>query len=140
MFSAKPNSEKTFYRLAIAALNLFSVQQEIANDDLLRAIKKLKILGNGFSVIPLDSGRYLVQSVPGEFSMDLTAVLQKSESNGGRTDHDMLKAELGWDAERCQKAYDQLVSSGLAWLDEHKGKTSFWIPSIFSSLQVAAAE
>lgn len=39
--------------------------QDISNDDLLRAIKKLKILGNGFTVIPLDSGRYLVQSVPG---------------------------------------------------------------------------
>ena len=34
-------------------------------DDVLRAIKKLKVLGNGFTVIPLGSGRFLVQSVPG---------------------------------------------------------------------------
>merc|ERR1712112_642060 len=32
-------------------------------DDLLRATKKLKKLGTGFTVIPLKSGRYLVQSV-----------------------------------------------------------------------------
>ncbi len=57
--------------------------QEISHDDLLRAIKKLKVLGSGFSVIPLDSGRFLVQSVPGEFSMDQTAVLQRAENSGG---------------------------------------------------------
>ena len=36
-------------------------QQEISNDDVLRAIKKLKVLGNGFTLVPLRSGRYLVQ-------------------------------------------------------------------------------
>lgn len=39
--------------------------QEVSNDDLLRAIKKLKILGNGFTLIPLSADRYLVQSIPG---------------------------------------------------------------------------
>ena len=39
--------------------------QEISDDDVLRAIKKLKVLGNGFSVIPLGRGRHLVQSIPG---------------------------------------------------------------------------
>lgn len=42
--------------------------QEISNDDLLRAIKKLKVLGNGFTLISLSSGRYLVQSIPGKAS------------------------------------------------------------------------
>ena len=41
-------------------------QQDISHDDVLRAIKKLKILGNGFTVIPLGSGRFLVQSIPGK--------------------------------------------------------------------------
>ena len=44
--------------------------QNISIDDLLRATKKLKVLGTGFTVIPLKSGRYLVQSVPGEMSRD----------------------------------------------------------------------
>ena len=43
-----------------------------------RAIKKLRVLGSGFAVIPV-GGRRLVQSVPGELSMDHTAVLQKAE-------------------------------------------------------------
>ncbi len=47
-------------------------------DDLARAIKKLRVLGSGFAVIPL-SGRRLVQSVPGELNMDHTAVLQQAK-------------------------------------------------------------
>ena len=43
-----------------------------------RAIKKLRVLGGGFAVIPL-GGRRLVQSVPGELNMDHTAVLQRAE-------------------------------------------------------------
>ncbi len=42
------------------------------------AIRKLKVLGNGFSVIPM-GGRYLVQSVPGELTMDHTTILQNAE-------------------------------------------------------------
>ena len=41
-------------------------QSTISQDDVLRAIKKLKVLGNGFSVSSLgSSGRFLVSSVPG---------------------------------------------------------------------------
>lgn len=43
-----------------------------------RAIKKLRVLGGGFTVIPV-GGRRLVQSVPGELNMDHTAVLQRAE-------------------------------------------------------------
>ncbi len=43
-----------------------------------RAIKKLRVLGGGFAVIPV-GGKRLVQSVPGELNMDHTAVLQKAE-------------------------------------------------------------
>lgn len=51
----------------------------IFSDDILRAIDKLKVLGNGFELIPLGSGRFLVQSVPGELNMDHTRVLQLAE-------------------------------------------------------------
>lgn len=40
---------------------------------------KLKVLGNGFELIALGSGRFLVQSVPGELSMDDSRVLQLAE-------------------------------------------------------------
>lgn len=47
-------------------------------DDLLRAIKKLKVLGNGFTVISLGKS-YMVQSVPGELTMDHTKLLQEAQ-------------------------------------------------------------
>jgi ESCRT-II complex subunit VPS22 len=47
-------------------------------DDLERAIKKLHALGSGFQVIPVGNKR-LVQSVPGELTMDDTATLQLAQ-------------------------------------------------------------
>ena len=53
-------------------------RQDVTEDDLARAIKKLRALGGGFAVIPIGKHR-LVQSVPGELNMDHTTVLQKAE-------------------------------------------------------------
>ena len=47
-------------------------------DDLLRAIRKLRILGNGFTVLNVGNLQ-LVQSVPGELTMDHTNVLQSAQ-------------------------------------------------------------
>ena len=60
------------------SLSLMPYYSSLYRDDLARAIKKLRILGAGFAVIPMKGGR-LVQSVPGELNMDHTAVLQKAE-------------------------------------------------------------
>lgn len=50
-----------------------------SSDDIIRAVDKLKVLGNGFELIALGSGRFLVQSVPGELNMDDSRVLQLAE-------------------------------------------------------------
>lgn len=50
-------------------------KEQIATDDLLRAIEKLKVLGSGFTLVPLPAGKYMVQSVPGELNLDHTKVL-----------------------------------------------------------------
>lgn len=50
----------------------------IFSDDLLRAIKKLRILGNGFTVLTVGN-TLLVQSVPGELTMDHTNILQLAQ-------------------------------------------------------------
>lgn len=56
-------------------------RQDVSEDDMARAIKKLRVLGGGFAVIPVGKTR-LVQSVPGELNMDHTTVLQKAEVGG----------------------------------------------------------
>ena len=111
--------------------------QDISQDDVLRAIKKLKVLGNGFTVIPLGA-RYLVQSVPGELSMDQTAVLQQAEAAGGCVSVTSLQQELSWERERCLRTLDKLVAAEIAWVDSQAGdENEYWVPSIFTSLMGA---
>lgn len=100
----------------IAARGQRAVHQEITNDDILMATKKLKIFGNGyvrpgtvlehfilrirfqnsFIVYPIGNGKYMVQSVPGELSLQETSVLSAAASQGqGYVTVDMLIEKLG---------------------------------------------
>jgi len=111
-------------------------KQEISSDDILMAIRKLKTLGNGFTVIPLggsdgSTSRYLVQSIPGELTMDHTQLLQEAESTG-YVSPSQLKAKLGWQEERIQRALDYMLTEGLAWLDDQSSKDKlYWFPGLF---------
>ncbi|KAL0270139.1 UNVERIFIED_CONTAM: hypothetical protein PYX00_007637 [Menopon gallinae] len=97
--------------------------QEITLDDLLRAAKKLKVLGAGFSVVPVSKGQYLVQSVPGELSMDHTAVLHAASiKDKAYVSVSMLMNSLSWERERAQKALDYMIKQGLAWIDRQDPK------------------
>jgi len=115
---------------------------EISMDDLQRAIKKLKVLGNGFTVIPISGGgnngkngggetRFLVQSVPGELSTDHTSVLATAEEGGGSVGVQQLVKTLGWEVDRAQRALDHLVKEGLAWVDDQGKQTLYWFPALF---------
>ena len=75
-------------------------------DDIARAIKKLKLLGNGFAIIPVGRRR-LVQSVPGELNLDHSTVLQKAEKSSF-VSVGMMVTECGWTEMRARKI---LVSS-----------------------------
>ncbi|XP_078042393.1 vacuolar-sorting protein SNF8 [Augochlora pura] len=108
--------------------------QEITNEDLLAAAKKLKIFGSGFSIVPIGGGKHLVQSVPGELSMDHTAVLQQASLSGNAyISKSILYKDLRWEPDRAQKALDHMVKEGLAWLDEQGDETLYWFPSLFTA-------
>ncbi|KAF7987678.1 hypothetical protein HCN44_003541 [Aphidius gifuensis] len=109
--------------------------QDITNEDLLEAAKKLRIFGNGFTIVPIGRGKYLVQSVPGELSMDHTAVLQQASASGNAfTSVSILENELKWEKDRAQKAMDHMVKMGLAWLDDQADTiTLYWFPSMFNA-------
>ncbi|RZF37427.1 hypothetical protein LSTR_LSTR011704 [Laodelphax striatellus] len=108
--------------------------QEITIEDLLSAARKLRIFGNGFSIVPIGKGQYLVQSVPGELSMDHTAVLQQTANLGNANiSISILKTHLNWDHERAKKALDHMVKEGLCWIDEQNTREIlYWFPSMFS--------
>lgn len=109
--------------------------QEISQDDLLRAAQKLRSLGNGFTVVPVGKGQYMVHSVPGELSMDHTAILQQvTNSNLGYISVTNLRELLHWEDERSEKALNQMLKEGLAWIDlQNPGEKLYYFPSLFTA-------
>ncbi|XP_014259846.1 vacuolar-sorting protein SNF8 [Cimex lectularius] len=106
--------------------------QEVTNEDILCAAKKLNMFGNGFKILPVGGGRYVVQSVPGEMSMDQTSVLS-SVSNNANVSLSYLISQLNWTKPRAEKALQGLVTEGLAWVDTQDSKeTLYWFPSFFT--------
>lgn len=101
----------------------------------MRAIGKLKILGNGFTVVPLleSRGEFLIQSVPGELNMDHTRAIQAGEDSG-RISVPKLVAQLNWDEERAKRVCEHLVKEGFVWVDEQSddGFMQYWFPGLFT--------
>ncbi|XP_057277423.1 vacuolar-sorting protein SNF8 isoform X2 [Pezoporus wallicus] len=107
--------------------------QDVSQDDLLRAIKKLKVLGSGFGIIPV-GGTYLVQSVPAELNMDHTVVLQLAEKKGYVTVSE-IRSSLKWEMERAKQVLEHLLKEGMAWLDmQAAGEPQYWLPALFTEL------
>lgn len=104
--------------------------QDISIDDLLRAIKKLRILGNGFTVLNMGNFQ-LVQAVPGELTMDHTNVLQLAQKLGCVSKKQLVE-ELKWESERAHRALEFMVKEGMAWVDDQAGSERlYWFPSLF---------
>ncbi|CAG0900620.1 unnamed protein product [Cyprideis torosa] len=112
-----------------------SQSQEISQDDVVRSIRKLRVLGTGFSLI--SSGKtFLVQSVPRELSMDHAQVLQAAESNPeGFVSISSLVSAFEWEKPRAISALDDLLKEGMAWRDDQSSpEVTYWIPSLFPQL------
>ncbi|CAL1300407.1 unnamed protein product [Larinioides sclopetarius] len=118
-------------RLLIKSRSVGPKQEDIGYDDLLRAIDKLKILGEGFRTIACGSTKdYIVQSVPAELNVDHTKVIQKA-STAGYVTITLLTNEFGWEKVRAEKAIFDLIREGLVWVDEQfEGESSYWFPGL----------
>ncbi|EDS34626.1 vacuolar sorting protein SNF8 [Culex quinquefasciatus] len=120
----------------VAARGRKQIHQEITNEDILMATKKLNIFGNGFTVYPVGKGRHMVQSIPGELSLQETSVLSAAANQGqGFVTKSSLMTELGWSEQRAKQAVDKIVSDGLAWVDQQGDEESYWFPSLFPGRQ-----
>ena len=87
-------------------------------------------------MIRLDRGRILVQSVPGELSLDQNQVIQAAQETASITILD-LKLKLRWQEERSKKVLQDMVASGFAWVDLQAGAGNteivYWFPTLFSA-------
>uniref|UniRef100_A0A1A9UFR8 Vacuolar-sorting protein SNF8 n=1 Tax=Glossina austeni TaxID=7395 RepID=A0A1A9UFR8_GLOAU len=119
-------------RRLVAARGQSSVHQEITNEDILMAAKKLTIFGNGFVVHKMGKGKYIVQSIPGELSMEESTILTiASNTQQGCVTLSMLMEQLGWSEYRAQQSLDKVIGEGLCWIDEQSVERSYWFPSLF---------
>lgn len=64
-----------FFATSLIDISIFS-------DDILRAVAKLKSLGSGFAALSVGDGRYVIQSVPGELTMDHARILEAAQVGG----------------------------------------------------------
>ncbi|CEF67618.1 Vacuolar-sorting protein SNF8 [Strongyloides ratti] len=86
-------------------------KENITNDDILRAVQKIKVLG--------------------ELSMDDSRVLQLAEETGFVT-IELIMDRLRWEETRTLQVIEHLIKEGLAWVDEQPSDTNqYWIPSLF---------
>ncbi|RWR99921.1 vacuolar-sorting protein SNF8-like protein [Dinothrombium tinctorium] len=104
---------------------------EITVDDILRAINKLSVLGNGLKVLKFEK-TYVVQSVPKELSMDHNAILQLAQSNGGYVYKDLIVSKLNWSEHRVVKIINDLIMEGIVWIDKQSenGQEWYWFPGL----------
>ena len=106
---------------------------QVSNDDIIRAIGKLKKLGSGFAVIPINNSHF-IQSVPGELNMDHTTLLALAEKNHGQITLSYLgTCSLNWQPERIERALDYLLREELAWVDNQGSEVSYWFPNLFNA-------
>ncbi|EDW67713.1 vacuolar-sorting protein SNF8 [Drosophila virilis] len=130
-------------RRLIAARGQSAVHQEITKEDILMAAKKLIIFGNGFVVHKLGKGKYMVQSIPGELSMEETNILSAAaNTETGYVTQNQLIKDLGWTEYRTKQALEKVLGEGLCWIDKQSDvEPSYWFPSLFPgrNAQIAAA-
>lgn len=109
-----------------------SAREAVSQDDCLRAISKLKILGNGFEVISLGKKK-LVRSVPTELNKDHNEILELAQGLGYVT-VDEVQRRLSWSSGRATDALETLLEEGLAMIDDgHKdGRRRYWFPCVSS--------
>lgn len=106
---------------------------EINNDDIRWAASKLRIFGNGLTVIEATRNNYFIQSVPGELSLDHTALLQLASSeNTAFISVSIVTSRLNWERLRAEKALNHMIKEGLAWMDSKNRETLYWFPSMFA--------
>ncbi|KAG0501518.1 hypothetical protein HPP92_001590 [Vanilla planifolia] len=117
-----------------------TAREAISEDDCLRAISKLKILGSGFEVISIGRKK-LIRSVPTELNKDHNEILELAQGQGYVTVEEVEK-RLSWPSGRAMDALETLLKEGLAMIDDgHKdGRRRYWFPCVASIFANAGAD
>ena len=107
---------------------------EITANDIISAISKLHILGNGLKLVKIDPQKsnlnnYVIESVPRELSQDDQDILQIAETNNGQFDFKLIYGKFAWSEDRFKRKVDHLLMEGLVWFD--KCDRTYWFIGLF---------
>jgi ESCRT-II complex subunit VPS22 len=102
--------------------------EPVSEDDIVRAIRKLKVLGGGFDLVGVGSLAF-VRSVPGELNTDKNRVLELAHAQGYVSRAGAAQS-TGWSRQRVEEVLAALLKEGLAMLDEGApdGVALYWFP------------
>lgn len=92
----------------------------VVKDDIMRAVDKIKILGDGFRVVRVGR-KHLIVSVPMEINQDHEILMDLAHSNEGMFTKDMLTHGLHWSDERFNRVLNALLQEGMIWIDRFEG-------------------
>ena len=109
----------------------------VSEDDITRAIAKLKTLGSGFRLVKL-ADKNLVQSIPGELNQDKNAALDLAQSKGYTSEEELMQ-KLNWSETRASETLAGLLKAGLAMVDNGApdGKPLVWFPCLQYNSQLS---
>lgn len=103
---------------------------DVTDDDILRAVKSLKPLGSGFSIITVGR-KQMIRSVPKELNTDQSTVLEATQVLGYVT-CSMLEDNLGWDHARATTVMEDLLGDSLVWVDLQASEEEYWSPAFMN--------
>jgi len=106
---------------------------DVSDDDILRAVKSLKPLGSGFSIVNVGS-KQMIRSIPKELNKDQSAVLEAIQVLGYVT-CSMLEDNLGWEHARAETVVKDLLADSLVWVDLQAPEKEYWSPALMNDFE-----
>lgn len=102
----------------------------VSEDDITRAIKKLKCLGGGLDLVTIGASSY-IRSVPGELNLDKNRALELAQGKGYLSISDVC-SKAGWAAKRAEDVLEALLREGLAMIDDGAPDRTrlYWFPAV----------
>uniref|UniRef100_A0A7S0ZAI5 Vacuolar-sorting protein SNF8 n=1 Tax=Timspurckia oligopyrenoides TaxID=708627 RepID=A0A7S0ZAI5_9RHOD len=102
----------------------FTYTEHVSEDDIERAVKKLKVLQGGFDIVRLGK-KSVIQSIPMELSPDHTTILRLAENTGFLTLSSTVNA-LKWQENRVRDAFEYFLQHEIAWIDTQTKESTYW--------------
>jgi ESCRT-II complex subunit VPS22 len=123
----------TLHRLVLRRRG--SLADPISPDDIIQAVKKLKVLGGGFDLVKIGQQQY-IRSVPGELNTDKNKILEVAQGTGYVSEKG-LQGSTGWTSTRISIALQALLQEGLALVDDGAPDSQrlYWFPCVGGLLQ-----